>query len=63
MLYPSFYFDIYDNIINNNQDENNLNKIINRSNEYEELLYEIYLIIRRKTNIIGISWINEKYLK
>lgn len=63
MLYPSFYFDKYDDIINNNQDENILLDIINRSMEYEELLYEIYLIIKRKTNIISITWINEKLVK
>ena len=62
MLYPSFYFDLYDRIINNNEDENIINDIINKSIEYEELLYEIYLIINRKYNIMGIDWINKKYI-
>ena len=60
MLYPSFYFDIYDNIINNNYMEDSLQNIIDKSNNYEELLNEIYLLIKRKTNIISIAWINEK---
>ena len=42
MLYPSFYFDIYDKIINNNLDEKELLNITNKSMEYEELLYEIF---------------------
>ena len=61
MLYPSYYFDIYDNIINNDLDENIINNIINRVNDYEELLYDIYMLIRRRMNILGIEWINNKY--
>ncbi len=61
MLYPSFYFDVYDNIVNNNMDENMVLRITKLSNKYEELLYEIYLLIKRKINIIGINWINDKF--
>lgn len=62
LLYPSYYFDLYEAIINDNQDEKKIAKITDLSSSYEELLYEIYLIIRRKTNILGIGWINNKYM-
>ena len=63
MLFPSYYFDIYDRIINEEIDENNILNIIEKQEEYEELLYEIYLLARRKVgNIIGIDWINKKYM-
>ena len=61
MLYPSYYFDVYDNIVNDNYNENEILKIIKLVNEYEKLLYEIYLLINRKINIIGINWINDKF--
>ena len=61
MLYPSFYFDLYDEIIQNNEKEEKILDITNLSNEYEELLYEIYLLINRKKNILGIDWINRKF--
>lgn len=61
MLYPSYYFDIYEEIINNSKGEDEIVKIINLVSLYEELLYEIYLIIRRKINILGVEWINKKY--
>ncbi len=61
MLYPSFYFDIYDDIINKNLDEKNILNVTKLVNSYEELLYEIYLLIKRKVNIIGINWINDKF--
>ena len=62
MLYPSYYFDIYERIINDNLLEQELNSVINLIDEYEKLLFEIYVIIKDKTNIIGIDWINKKYL-
>lgn len=63
MLFPSYYFDIYDRIINEEIKEEAILEITNRYLEYEELLYEIYLIIKRKiNNIIGIEWINQKYI-
>jgi len=62
MLFPSYYFDIYDRIINDNFREDEIFKITDRIDEYEELLYEIYLIIRRKiNNFFGIDWINKKF--
>ena len=61
LLYPSYYFDIYEKIINNGEDENRLLEIIKLSSLYEKLLYEVYLFIKNKTNIIGLEWINQKF--
>lgn len=61
MLYPSYYFDIYEKIVNKNYNEKDVLKVTNNIDLYEELLYEIYLYIRRKINIIGITWINKKF--
>ena len=62
LLYPSYYFDLYEKIINDKMDEKLINKITNLVNSYEELLYEIYSLFKRKVNIIGIDWINKKYM-
>lgn len=62
MLFPSFYFDIYDQIINEDLNEEEINKIIDINDDYEYLLYEIYLMIKDKINILGIDWINKKFL-
>ncbi len=58
LLYPSYYFDLYDQVINNNVSEDKINKIIKLSSLYEKLLNRVYLIIRNKTNIISIPWLN-----
>ena len=62
MLFPSFYFDMYEEIINNQRDEKEINKITNLSSKYEELLFEIYSLFKRKVNIIGVDWINKKFM-
>lgn len=61
MLYPSYYFDIYDSIIKGNADENEILSIIKEQNDYEYLLYEIFLVIKSHFNIVGIDWINRKF--
>lgn len=57
--YPSFYFDIYDQIINKVSNEGKLNEIIERNNEFKVFLKNIYLFIRKKTNIKTIEWITK----
>lgn len=62
MLYPSYYFDVYEGIVNTNQNEESIQSIIDMVDDYERLLYEIYSLIKRKTNILGIDWINFKFI-
>jgi len=62
LLYPSYYFDLYEKIINDNEDELEIERIIRLSTMYEKLLFEIYSLFKRKVNILGIDWINNKYL-
>ena len=62
LLFPSYYFDMYEEIINNHKSEEYINNIISLSSKYEELLYEVYVLIKRKTNILGIDWINNKFI-
>lgn len=42
LLFPTYYFDCYDCIINNEIEEDELKKIINKVNDYEFLLKDIY---------------------
>jgi len=60
ILYPSFYFDLYDEIIIGKKDEKELNKIINRINEYEHYLYNIYIYLNKIYNIPEINYIKKQ---
>lgn len=57
MLYPSLYFDMYDRIINNYENEESILEIVKRSKEYEDYLNEIYRIISKKVEIKNIDWL------
>lgn len=57
MLFPTYYFDIYEKIINNDIDEIKINNITSLSNEYEILLKTIYLQLRRNVNLPTLEWL------
>jgi hypothetical protein len=42
LIYPSYYFDLYENIFIGKESEKELNKIIKKNAEYEAFLKEIY---------------------
>ncbi len=61
LLFPSFYFDMYDNIINDSSDEKQILEITSRIDEYEHFLYDIYLIIKQYADIPVLTWLNKKF--
>ena len=58
LLFPSFYFDLYDDIINNAINQKKIKSIIIRSDEYEKFLKIIYDKINGIVMIPGIDWLN-----
>ncbi len=57
LLYPSYYFDIYEDIMNKEKNEEDLLKIIKKSTLYEEFLKKAYLEISKYAAIDKIDWI------
>lgn len=57
LLFPTFYFDMYDKIVTNLQEEKKIINIINRSEEYEDYLENIYSLICRHKKIPKITWL------
>lgn len=57
LLYPSYYFDLYDDIIQEKSNDEKLNKIIKKSTSYEILLKKIYLMFKYKYQIPEIEWL------
>jgi len=60
MLFPSIYFDKYEQIVNDQLKEEEILKIIERANEYEQYLYEIFQCIKDRVAIIEIPWLLNK---
>lgn len=59
ILYPSFYFDLYDCIISGKNDEKQLNMIIDKINDYEIYLYNVYLFLKRFYDIPMVDWLKK----
>ena len=58
MIYPSYYFDLYDDIIRGNQQEDKINIIIEHNKKYELLLKHIYKTLNNYYRMPEIEWFN-----
>ena len=57
MLYPTYYFDLYEEIITNRQKDENIKKIISQTDNYEKLLKKIYNYYKMFLQIPQIDWL------
>ena len=55
ILYPSYYFDIYEEIIENNINEDEIKKI--NINEYENLIKKTYILLKDICLLPDIDWL------
>lgn len=60
ILYPSFYFDTYENILLTKKSESDILNITNKIEEYEIYLKKIYYYLKRFYNIPEIEWLTRK---
>ena len=60
LLYPTFYFDIFDKIILDNGQDKEIIPIINKIDDYIIALKEIHKIFKTKYNMFEIEWLNKK---
>ena len=60
LLFPTYYFDMFDEIISNNINEDAIKKVLNKSNDYITFIKSTmyYIIYNKKINIPYIDWIN-----
>lgn len=56
-IFPSYYFDIYDEIIQGKINEDKISIITNKVNDYERFLIEVYAYVKLKYNIPEIEWL------
>lgn len=56
MIYPSYYFDKYDDIIKGKEKEEKINIIINQVNNYEHFIKDIYNNLAKRYPLPNIEW-------
>lgn len=62
LLYPSYYFDIYEKVMNNEMEEEKLIPIIEKNKDYEIFLRDAYFEISKYAPIERIEWLLKKEL-
>ena len=60
LLYPSYYFDIYEKVIEEKINEEELLKVINKVDSYELFLKNIFLEFSKIVPIEPVDWILKK---
>lgn len=60
LMYPSFYFDIYEKVMENEEEERALLPIINKVDEYESFLRDMYFLLSKYAPIEKVDWIVNK---
>lgn len=59
LLYPSFYFDMYDYIANGKINEYEILKITSRASDYEMYLCDVFCYFKQRYDIKEIEWLKK----
>ncbi|MBQ4583885.1 MAG: hypothetical protein IJA94_03250 [Bacilli bacterium] len=57
LLFPSYYFDVYEKVMNEELEEEALIDIVDKVNDFEQYLKEVYLEIYKHIEIEKIPWL------
>jgi len=60
LLFPSYFFDVYEDVIEGKLKEDDILPIVYKINEYEEFLKEIHTYINRGNSVPQLDWLNKK---
>lgn len=60
LLYPSFYFDMYEDILIDNKEEKIILDVISRLDEYEEYLSKVINFFKVNYDIYEIEWLKKR---
>ena len=58
VLWPSFYFEVYDGVLRNQLNESAVLKITSRMNEYEKYLRDVFSYFRKYYPVEEVAWLN-----
>ena len=58
VLWPSFYFEVYDGVLRNHLNESAVLMITSRMNDYEKYLADVFKYFRKYYPIEEVSWLN-----
>jgi spore coat protein YutH len=60
LLFPSYFFDVYEAIVEGNLKESDILSIVYKAEQYETFLVEFHSYINRSNLLPSIDWLNKK---
>ena len=57
MMYPTYYYDLFEKIIKKEKEEKEIINIINKVEEYEKIIKKLYTYYKAFINIPVIEWL------
>ena len=60
-MFPSYYFDYYEEIILGEKEENSIKKILNKIELFEDFLRDIYNYLNTKIVMPEIDWLRNNF--
>ena len=57
MLYPTYYYDLFEKIITNEKEEKEILNIINKVEDYEKIIKKLYKYYKTFINIPTVEWL------
>ena len=58
MLYPSYYFDLYDKILMGEISEDKIVSVVKKNTSYEAFIRQVYLYLKNNYEIPNVGWLN-----
>lgn len=58
MIYPTYYFDIYEQVVENKMPEKKLLNVINKVDQYESLLKKLYRYFKSIMTLPEVEWLS-----
>lgn len=59
LIYPSYYFDMYEKLYNKKDSEESLKKITKKNTDYEVFLKKIYIVLKQRYDIPQIEFLED----
>ena len=60
LLYPSFYFEMYEDILIDNKEEKIILEVLSRLDDYEEYLSNVIVFLKGNYEIEEIEWLKRR---
>jgi hypothetical protein len=60
LLFPSYFFDVYESIVEGRLKEDDILPIVDKAVQYEDFLIELHTFINRGSLIPQLDWLNKK---